>query len=82
MQLAVATTGQPLSDPMDGDDLTIGSITQTDFGYTGQRNIDEQNNSFSLGLLDYNARFYDASLQRFVSPDSITAGGPQGLNRY
>jgi RHS repeat-associated protein len=60
----------------------VGSITQTDFGYTGQRDIDEQNNSFSLSLLYYNARFYDASLQRFISPDSITAGEPQGLNRY
>jgi hypothetical protein len=38
----------------------IGSLTQTDLGYTGQRNLDAQGNSFSLGLLDYyNTRFYD-----------------------
>src|ERR1700690_85398 len=59
----------------------IGSITQTDLGFTGQRNLDAQNNSFSLGLMDYNSRFYDQSLGRFTQPDSLTPGGPQGLNR-
>ena len=59
-----------------------GSITQSDLGFTGQRNLDVQDNSFSLGLMDYNARFYDPSLGRFTQPDVITAGGPQGLNRY
>ncbi len=57
-------------------------ITQTDFAYTGQRNLDAQWNSFSLGLMDYNARFYDPSLGRFTQPDTLTPGGPQGLNRY
>jgi RHS repeat-associated protein len=51
-------------------------ITQTDFGYTGQRNLD------SLGLMDYHARFYDATLMRWTQPDTITPGGPQGLNRF
>ena len=57
-------------------------ITQTDFAYTGQRNLDAQGNSFSLGLMDYNARFYDDSLGRFTQPDTMTQGGPQGLNLY
>jgi RHS repeat-associated protein len=60
----------------------VGAITQTDFGYTGQRNLDAQGNSFSTGLMDYKARFYDVALARFISPDTITPGGPQGLNRY
>ncbi len=55
----------------------------TDFAYTGQRDLDMQGNSFSLGLMDYNARFYDESLGRFISPDSIVPdGNPQSLNRY
>ena len=57
-------------------------ISATDFGYTGQRALDAQGNSFSLGLMDYKARFYDAALGRFTQPDTITPGGPQGLNRY
>jgi RHS repeat-associated protein len=60
----------------------VGTITQTDFGYTGQRNLDAQGNSFSTGLMDYKARFYDPYLNRFISPDTLTPGGPQGLNRY
>ncbi len=58
------------------------SITQTDFGFTGQRNLDAQGNDFSLGLMDYHVRFYDPYLNRWTQPDTITAGGPQGLNRY
>jgi RHS repeat-associated protein len=54
----------------------VGNITETDFGYTGQRDVP------NLGLMDYRARFYDSVLGRFVQPDTITPGGPQGLNRY
>jgi hypothetical protein len=32
--------------------------------------------------MDYKARFYDPYLAHFVQPDTITSGGPQGLNRY
>ena len=46
------------------------------FQYTGQR-IES-----SLGLLFYNARFYDSSLGRFIQADSIVPGGVQGLDRY
>lgn len=54
----------------------------TDFSYTGQRSVDLQGSSYDLGLMDYKARFYDPYLNRFQQPDSITPGGPQGLNRY
>ncbi len=53
----------------------------TDFAYTGQRDLDMQGN-LSLGLMDYNARFYDDYINRWTQPDTLTPGGPQGLNRY
>jgi hypothetical protein len=34
----------------------MGTITETDFGYSGQRNLDAQGNSDRLGLMDYKAR--------------------------
>ena len=41
--------------------LDVGStITETDIGYTGQRNYGD------FGLMGYNARFYSPSLGRFV----------------
>ena len=48
----------------------------TTFQYTGQR-VES-----SLGLLFYNARWYDPSLGRFLQADSIVPGGVQGLDRY
>ena len=60
----------------------VSGLMQTDFDYTGQRNLDAQGNDFSLGLIDYHARFYDSYLNRFTQPDSLTPGGPQGPNRY
>jgi len=68
--------------PYGGVRSDVGTVTQTDFGYTGQRNLDAEGNSYRLGLMDYKARFYDAYLHRFIQPDTLTAGGPQGLNRY
>ena len=55
-----------------------GSISQTDFGYTGQRNLD------NLGLMDYKARFYDPTIGRFIQPDTIVSHpvNPQTWNRY
>ena len=55
--------------------VSTGSMF-TDRLYTGQRAITR------LGLDYYNARYYDPALGRFISPDTVTAGGPQGLNRY
>ena len=56
----------------------IGTITQTDFSFTGQRSIS------MLSIMDYIARFYDPAIGRFVSPDSIVSdpSSPQSLNRY
>ncbi len=50
----------------------------TDFGFTGQRNV------AGIGLMDYNARFYDPALGRFISADTIVPdlANPQSLNRY
>jgi RHS repeat-associated protein len=60
------------------DDIASSPITQTDFGYTGQRNLAD------IGLMDYNARFYSPTLMRFIQPDSIVPdiGNPQAWNRY
>jgi RHS repeat-associated protein len=54
-------------------------IDATDFGYTFQRNLDAQGTSYSLGLMDYKARFYDPQLGRFIQPDTVVSGGPQIL---
>jgi len=50
----------------------------TDRRFTGQRW------ETSLGLYDYQARFYDPALGRFLQPDPLVpqAGDPSSLNRY
>ncbi|MEJ2513588.1 MAG: RHS repeat-associated core domain-containing protein [Anaerolineales bacterium] len=49
-----------------GEFRDIGTpITQTDFGFTGQRG-----HSY-IQLIDFNAQFYSPSLGRFIQPDSI-----------
>ena len=56
----------------------VGLVTQTDFGYTFQRNL------LDTGLMDYKARFYDPFLGRFIQPDTLvsTMESSQALNRY
>ena len=56
---------------------TRSGDVQTDRKFTGQR-LDQ------TGLYFYNARYYDAVIGRFVSPDSIisTPWNPQSFNRY
>jgi RHS repeat-associated protein len=56
----------------------VGTVTQTDLGFTGQRN------NSGLGLMDYHARDYDPALGRFIQPDTIvpSAISPQSWNRY
>jgi RHS repeat-associated protein len=55
---------------------TTGTLP-TDIGFTGQR-LD------ATGLMFYNARYYAATLGRFISADTIVpgAGNPQALNRF
>jgi RHS repeat-associated protein len=56
--------------------FTTGTLP-TDKKFTGQR-LDE------TGLYYYGARYYDAEIGRFISPDSIipNPANPQSLNRY
>ncbi len=56
----------------------MGTVSETDFGYTGQRALGD------LGLMDYHARMYDAALGRFIQPDSVVPDtvNPQAWDRY
>jgi RHS repeat-associated protein len=53
-------------------------VLDTDIGYTGQR-LDT-----SADLMYYNARYYDPTIGRFISADTIipNPADPQSLNRY
>lgn len=55
-------------------------ISDTDYGYTGQRLLDAGLD----GLMDYKARFYSPALGRFIQPDTIipNPSNPQSWNRY
>jgi RHS repeat-associated protein len=55
-------------------------ILATDFGYTGQRMLDEDMG----GIMDYKARFYSPALGRFLQPDTIIPdqSNPQSWNRF
>jgi RHS repeat-associated protein len=79
--LATDASGQPLARVLYypyGEERYRDGTLPTDYTYTGQR-VEE-----SLGgLMDYNARFYDVALGRFISADTIVPGvGSQALNRY
>ncbi|MEK6255769.1 MAG: hypothetical protein N2C13_00450, partial [Chloroflexota bacterium] len=56
----------------------LNTTSQTDYGYTGQREIEGSE------LMDYNARFLNPGLSRFTQPDTIIPSltNPQHLNRY
>jgi RHS repeat-associated protein/uncharacterized repeat protein (TIGR01451 family) len=56
----------------------VGTINQTDYGYTFQRNVD------GMGLMDYKARYYSPLLGRFTQPDTLVPEltNPQAWNRY
>ena len=51
--------------------------TPTRYTFTGQYSY-----AADFGLHFYNARWYDSSLGRFTSADSIIPGGVQGLDRF
>ncbi|MCP4526375.1 MAG: RHS repeat-associated core domain-containing protein [Aestuariibacter sp.] len=72
-----AVVARQLYYPYGEERWSSGTLT-TDYGFTGQRR--EQ----GIGLYDYNARFYDPALGRFVSADTIvpSPGDPQAWNRY
>ena len=55
-----------------------GNLLPTDNTYTGQKTIE------SIGLMFYNARYYDTYLNRWVQPDSIIPDpyNPQDYDRY
>ncbi len=68
-------TGEIRYYPWGTERYTWGT-TPTTYNFIGQR-IEA-----SLGLLFYNARWYDSSLGRFIQADTMVPGGVQGLDRY
>jgi|GEM_PF-3473239 len=60
-------------------DVPSPNVPATDYGYTGQRNLDS-----NIGLMDYKARFYSPYLNRFIQPDNLipSPANPQAFNRY
>ncbi len=61
-----------------GESRSPTGTTPTTFRFTGQREQSE------IGLYFYNARWYDSSLGRFTSPDTIVpgAGNPLAWDRF
>lgn len=60
-----------------GEERYSSGTKQTGYGYTGQYSY-----AADFGLQFYNARWYDSSLGRFTSADTIVPGGVQGYDRY
>ena len=56
----------------------VGTLSQTDFTYTFQRNLPD------VGLMDYRARFYSPYLNHMTQPDTIIPdpANSQDWNRY
>jgi RHS repeat-associated protein len=61
-----------------GEERWTNEAQPTDFTFTGERA------ERGFALMDYNARYYDPYLNRFISPDTIIPDfeNPQSLNRY
>ncbi len=77
---------------LDGSGSKVGEKWYYSFGeerYTSgslfvERRFTGQRWDGTIGLYDYQARFYDPALGRFLQPDPIVPepGNPQALNRY
>ena len=65
-------------DPFGKRDVQGDGTALSDRGYTGHEHMD------GLGLINMNARLYDAEIGRFVSPDTViqAAALGQNYNRY
>ncbi|HNC09954.1 MAG TPA: RHS repeat-associated core domain-containing protein, partial [Anaerolineales bacterium] len=51
--------------------------TPTDYQFTGQ-----YSHQSDFGLMFYNSRYYDSSLGRFASPDTIIPEQSQGVQAW
>ncbi len=62
-----------------GESRTDAGTALTDYGFTGQRKLDD-----SIGLIYYGSRFYDPYLTQFSQPDTIIPDpyNPLDWNRY
>ena len=61
-----------------GRERYAAGIDETDYGYTGQRDLQD------MGLMDYNARFYSPTIRRLISADTLIPdpSSSQAFNRY
>jgi RHS repeat-associated protein len=69
------TVGESLYKAFGETRYTLGNLN-TDYKFTGQRE------ESALGIYFFQSRWYDGSLGRFLSPDSIIPPGTQGYDRY
>ena len=60
-----------------GETRYTSGTTPTKYQFTGQ-----YSNVADFGLMYYGARWYDGSLGRFSSADSVVGSGPQGYDRF
>ncbi len=62
----------------DGQNNNLGKLTFLERGYTGHEHLQ------GVGLINMNARLYDAKLHRFLAPDNFIQdpGNPQNYNLY
>ncbi len=60
-----------------GEVRYASGVTPTDYTYTGQYSY-----TSDFGLMYYNARWYDPSLGRFGSADTVIPSGVHGYDRY
>lgn len=62
----------------DGQNNNLSQLTFLERGYTGHEHLQ------GVGLINMNARLYDAKLHRFLAPDNYVQDptNPQNYNRY